>query len=462
MNKKEYAGLREVFSFSFMQGIKSKGYISSIVIFSFLLIIGLPLFSLINKDDSKELGKTGISELVITDETDFAFDYENILKDDRYEDVEVLAKAPSEFEKLKKEMEDNPKSDKVLANITYAQGVFNITFVKSSSPQFEEKDYDKMTEDFQEGFEEAKIKALDVSAKQMEFVNLPVKYQVEYSIVSDDGSIVIAPKDKEEGISLAEYGVLLGGIVVVMMIVNMAGGQIANQIVTEKSTRVVEYLMINVRPMALICGKILSCLLQVVIEIGFMILAFFVGNTISSVFVGAENSSSDSAIAIFAKSLSDLSFGKLILCLAIILVGVLFFSIVAGLAGASVSKIEELAEGMKLYQLFLVSGSYVGIALCIMEMTGKVDNRVLAAVSLFPMATPFTLPANLILGKLGVGVGIAGLVILSVVTFLLYLFTARVYEAMIFYNGKVLKIKDIIGLARNKSGAAGRKNQEAL
>lgn len=51
-----------------------------------------------------------------------------------------------------------------------------------------------------------------------------------------------------------------------MMFINMSGSQIALAIVTEKSTRVVEYLMINVRPMALIVGKIMASLTTVLIQ----------------------------------------------------------------------------------------------------------------------------------------------------------------------------------------------------
>ena len=65
---------------------------------------------------------------------------------------------------------------------------------------------------------------------------------------------------------MEEYMVLLMGIMIVTMIVSLSGGSIATSIVTEKTTRVVEYLMINVRPMALIVGKILASLVMVFVQ----------------------------------------------------------------------------------------------------------------------------------------------------------------------------------------------------
>lgn len=98
--------------------------------------------------------------------------------------------------------------------------------------------------------------------EQLDFINQPVTSRVEHT--TQEGEIT--PEEDGEGISMSEYYVLLAGIVIVLMIVNMGGGQIALSIVTEKSTKVVEYLMINVRPMALIVGKILAALTTVLIQ----------------------------------------------------------------------------------------------------------------------------------------------------------------------------------------------------
>ena len=47
-------------------------------------------------------------------------------------------------------------------------------------------------------------------------------------------------------------------------------------------------------------------------------------------------------------------------------------------------------------------------------------------------------------------IALISMVILLVVTGLLFSFTAKVYESMIFYNGKALKLKDILQIAKNR------------
>ena len=47
-------------------------------------------------------------------------------------------------------------------------------------------------------------------------------------------------------------------------------------------------------------------------------------------------------------------------------------------------------------------------------------------------------------------ISLISLAILIIVVGVLFSFTAKVYESMIFYNGKVLKLKDILQIAKNR------------
>lgn len=452
MKKSDYTGLKEVFTFSFLQDLKSAAFRYSLAIISVIIIVGIPVIGYIANKQNGDVGRTQIERLNCVNDTEFDFAFDKILSGDRYEGLEVSKSKFDEFEQLVTKMEEDPDSNSVVAKITYEEGLFYITFVKSVSSDFSDEDYDQMITDFQEGFEREKINAVGVSKEQLELVQMPVEYGVKVAQTDNDGKTIIADENqnKNKEITFSEYTILLGAIIVVMMIVNIAGGKISNQIVTEKTTKVIEYLMINVRPMALILGKILSELLIVAIEIFVMTVAFIIGSSISGSLFGKADFTDDNSIMVFLRELSELSPIKAILCLLVIIMGVLFFAILAGLAGASVSKMDELAEGMKMYQFVLLVGTYAGIGLCIAQMSTKVSSTVVSAVCMIPFSTPFVLPGNLILGKVGVATAVAGLAILTIVTVLMYVFTSRVYEAMIFYNGKVLKFKDIVGIAKRR------------
>lgn len=454
MNKHDYTGWKDVFRFSFEQGVKANAYKISLVIFALLVLLGVPFMGWLQNKGEKDLGATAVEKIFVYDETGLEIDYTGFATGERYQKL-VIEKTPDKtYEENSKALEEAEKPVDILLKVTLEEsGYFQLTFVKAVQAGFSDDDYEALTEDFGVYFDDAKREAIDVTPEQAVFISKPVSTGVEFAVVDENGNITIDAKDKTEGITQQEYGVLLAGIMVVMMIINLAGGQIANGIVTEKSTRVVEYLMINIRPMALIVGKILASLLLVVIQMAAIGVAFLGGKIISSNLfppAAVQTGEEPGALDLFLEMMGKITPASLVICLAVILLGVLFFSIIAGLAGASVSKLDELAEGMKIYQLLLIVGCYIGIGVCIVEMIGGVNPLILEVLCMIPISAPFILPANLLLGKVSLWVGLVAIALLFLITVFMFSFTAKVYESMIFYNGKVLKLKDILQIAKNR------------
>ncbi len=451
MRRNEYAGWREVFLFSLKQEMKQKSFRGFLILMCVIILAYVPVSAWLQQKGREQTRATEVSRLTVYDETGLGIDYSQALEGERYEDLRVAEEPGDGFASHVQVLEESQGSTEMLVHVTYEEaGYFNLTFVKAATADLKDKDCDQLSRDFESFFQDARIRVVDVNQEQLDFINQPVESRVERT--TQEGEIT--PEEDGEGISMTEYYVLLAGIVIVMMIVNLSGGQIALSIVTEKSTKVVEYLMINVRPMALIVGKILAALTTVVIQFAAYGVCYLLSATIGRLVFGNAQSGVDAEgqsgiMELFA----HVNVGTLLLAAAMILVGVLFFSIVAGLAGASVSRMEEMAEGLKIYQLLLVVGSYVGIFLCIMQMMGNVSDVVVNICCILPLSAPFVMPANLLLGKVGVATGLVSLAVVIVCTAALFSFTARVYESMIFYNGNVLKLKDILQIAKNRRAA---------
>ena len=69
------------------------------------------------------------------------------------------------------------------------------------------------------------------------------------------------------------------------------------------------------------------------------------------------------------------------------------------------------------------------------------------------------MPACLILNKIPLWIGLLGLAMILLLVVCLFSFTAKVYESMIFYNGSVMKVKDILQIAKNRR-AVERKEEK--
>ena len=463
MKRSDYAGWKEVFSFSLRQEMKQKSFRGLLIVMCVLILAFVPVSTWLSQRGEEQEKDTEVSLLTIYDETGLHIDYTHALEGERYAAMQVAQVYGEGFEEHVKTLEESEDSTELIVHIAYEEaGYFNLTFVKAASAALKDKDCDKLTEDFESFFQDARISAVDVSQEQLDFINQPVETRIEYTTPEGE----ITPEEEGEGISMTEYYVLLAGIVIVMMIVNMGGGQIAFSIVTEKSSRVVEYLMINVRPMALIVGKILAALTTVIIQFAAYGVCYLISSGISGLlfgsagtFLGSTQGGETQQMSGIGAMFAGVNAGTVLLAFIMILAGVFFYSIVAGLAGASVSKMEEMAEGLKLYQMLLVVGSYIGIFLCIMQMMGNVSQTVVNICCVIPLSAPFVMPANLLLGKLSMPVALISLAVVLLSTAGLFSFTAKVYESMIFYNGNVLKLKDILQIARNRKLAANSARQ---
>ncbi len=452
MKKSDYSGWKEVFRFSFIQGIKQKSYLALLIIMGVAILFGPTLFALFGgSDEEKESTPVTIEKLMVFDEVGIPIDYENAYIGTNCENVQIDVKQvmnSDDFDAYIKGYEDAKDSNEIALRIAFNEGgYFELVFIKASDTAFSEDEADEVVETFVGYFESKKLTVIDVSEEEYAFINQPIVSEVLFT--SETGEIM-PEEEKPEGISLDEYYVLLGGIMVCLMIITLSGSSIATSIVTEKSTRVIEYLMINVRPMALIVGKILACLSLTLIQFAVIGVGYVGSTVVQGMVLGAENTKSFSEIFSFVSVLEGINIANIILAAAIIFVGILFYAILAGLAGASVSKMDELAEGMKMYQMAQMVGSYIGIGICLMEIMGDVSPIIINTCSLIPIATPFIIPATLLMGRITTLVAVIGLVILIAVTVLLYMFTANVYESMIFYNGKVLKLKDILQISKTR------------
>ena len=151
-------------------------------------------------------------------------------------------------------------------------------------------------------------------------------------------------------------------------------------------------------------------------------------------------------------SMTPLSF---VLIFVIFILGFLFYALIAALVGASVSRMEDLAQAMQPYSLLGVLGFYLAYFPAMFTMgsleTGAASDNVMQTFSYyFPVSSPFSLPAALMVGKLSMPEVIVAVLILAVFVALVAVIVARVYEMIILHNGSRLKFMDIIKMAGRK------------
>ena len=279
--------------------------------------------------------------------------------------------------------------------------------------------------------------------------------------------------------SIINYIVPLILPIVLFILIFAYGSTVAQSIATEKTSRVMELLLVSVRPLAIVIGKVLAMgivsfgqviLVSIVCGISFAVSAPFgfigkmtsilansdiintAGESAAQAGVSLDEIEAAKAIGELLKNFTPLN---IILIFAIFIFGFLFYSLIAALVGASISRMEDLAMAMQPYSLMGVLGMYLADFPVIFNAenlsTGVVETNPVQVFSYyFPLSSPFALPGAIILGNLGTAQALIATVILAAFVVLIAIVVSKVYEAIILHSGNRIKFGDILKMAMRK------------
>jgi ABC-2 type transport system permease protein len=204
------------------------------------------------------------------------------------------------------------------------------------------------------------------------------------------------------------------------------GQAVAQGVVEEKASRVVELLLSTLRPWQLLVGKVLGLgavgLLQILIIAG----------------TGLAVSTSLGVLNISGIALSTLAVG-----LGWYLVGILLYATVYAAVGSLVSRQEEVNGVMAPLTMTIVVAFVVSINL----LLANPDSPLVSVLSLLPPFAPILMPARIAIGnaplwQVGISVALAVLAIVGL-TWL----AGRIYSAAVLRTGARVRLRDALRTA---------------
>nr|MCR4761196.1 ABC transporter permease [Oscillospiraceae bacterium] len=241
----------------------------------------------------------------------------------------------------------------------------------------------------------------------------------------------------------------------------------ANSVMLEKTSKLMETILTAVHPVALMTGKLLATACAAIIQITVWMIAA-AGGLIGTLVVVvtmlpnladiAQNVSmpgGDTAekAAQLAESLNGnlphISVAGIFVTLIVMALGFLLYLAVATVSGAMASKQEDLNKTIGIFSIVLVVSVLVCLRPEISEVSGSFS---LISNDKWLRFVPFTallvLPADLIFGKLTVPETILALFSLAASVMLLIWLAAAVYKLLVLYRGNPPKIRQLIGMLR--------------
>lgn len=201
------------------------------------------------------------------------------------------------------------------------------------------------------------------------------------------------------------------------------GSMVAQGVVEEKSTRVVETLLATVRPARLLAGKILGLglvgLIQLAIIGGFgLVLAMLTGSL----------------------TITGVAAGTLFWGLVWYLLGFFLYAAVFAAAGSLVSRQEDIQPVLIPITLVLVLAFVIGFSVLAQDASSAAST----VLSLIPPFTPILMPGKIALGAAAGWQILLGIGLTLLATALLTLLGARIYKTAVLHMGARLRLRDAL------------------
>lgn len=232
--------------------------------------------------------------------------------------------------------------------------------------------------------------------------------------VAADGSPV------EGSNPMVTYFLALGFGIVWMMAAITFGMSIANSVVEEKQTRIVEILLASVTSKALLTGKILGNSAAALVQILLMAGVAFLGMAINGTALPVQNLAAP--IGWF---------------IVLFLVGFVMIAALYAAAASLVSRTEDLANVQQPI-MWLVMLPYMAIIMFSSNPTA------LTVMSYIPFSAPVAVPMRVFQGQGAVWEPVVSLVLLVAFTVLIIVLAAKIYDNALLRTGKPVKWKDAL------------------
>lgn len=403
---RDLSGTGQVYRFTLSQLLKSRANRVTLIIMVLLAAVSMPLTALLGGETPETSDTAGLASVRVDNRTDLVLDFSG---DAYWADTDFSA--------------DAGEPDAVVT-ITGDETGYQVAVNGSESAHAGE--LSQLAETARQAVRDACLRAAGLSPRQLE------------ALTASTGE----EDSHEEG-----FWVQYGYSILAMILCLMSASYVIRAVVEEKDSRLVELLLVSVKPMALLAGKILAVMAFTFGWLLAMLAGFGVscGLTAGLMGSGVLQKQLSGLLAAVPRVQEDLwqAAGVLLVLLVSLGLGYLTMSLIGGVAGACCSGMEDAGEATGPVMLLTMAGY---LASCVV---GAVPSGPVAVFStLCPIVSIFCAPVQFAGGNVSFWLVLASWAIQAAVIWGLLTLASRVYAGLIVHRGSRVKLRELMSMAK--------------
>lgn len=453
--KNELKGLGKIFAFTFERQVKSTGYLVGTIVFAllcFLLPAGIMAAVEYFGGDSDSAVETAavspVQTVYVADETDGAADW-NLLTQAGSETFggisyvtcgsleEADAQAGQEEHSLILLLEEAKKTaqENALSQVSNgSQNGYQMHLLLPDNTLLSEGDAGDLESFLQANFQIILLQKSGIDPAAA--AELLVSAATEITTVGEE-----ALSETEAALeSMREVlGMLLPylNIMILYFLVLFYGQGVANNVIMEKTSKLMDTFLVAVKPTAMVFGKVLAVtaasMLQFVIVAASLIGGFAAGSAL----VRMINPDSDMLLLLFFDSLSEfqgvMTVPGILLAVVMMVSGFFLYCSLSAIGGSAAGKPEDLSSTNVVFTTVLIVSF---LAALYAGGIGSMDSGAFAKwLDFVPFTSILVTPSRIMLGEVSLGMGFVSLLLVLIVSVLCLLLAGKVYRMMALYKG---------------------------
>lgn len=403
---RDLSGTGQVYRFTLSQLLKSRANRVTLIIMVLLAAVSMPLTALLGGETPETSDTAGLASVRVDNRTDLALDFSG---DAYWADTDFSA--------------DAGEPDAVVT-ITGDETGYQVAV--NGSETADAGELSQLAETARQAVRDACLRAAGLSSRQLE------------ALTASTGE-----EDSHEDGFWVQYGYSI----LAMILCLMSASYVIRAVVEEKDSRLVELLLVSVKPMALLAGKILAVM---AFTFGWLLamlagLGVSCGLTAGLMGPGVLQKQLSGLLAAVPRVQEDLwqVAGVLLVLLVSLGLGYLTMSLIGGVAGACCSGMEEAGEATGPVMLLTMTGY---LASCVV---GAVPSGPVAVFStLCPVVSIFCAPVQFAGGNVSFWLVLASWAIQAAVIWGLLTLASRVYAGLIVHRGSRVKLRELMSMAK--------------
>ena len=447
MRKRGLQGALPVFRFSLRQQTGTVGWRLMTLLPALLLLLAIPtVMLLVARSGEKVLLETPVRTVYVTDETGLPADY-GLFREEGEEAFRAIEYRPAEDTDAALALAAGDDHSLVLRVLLGEEG-YALQIIRPENTALSGGDARDYGEYIAGAFPALARQKSGLTEEQLRELRRPIPVRASTAAAYRDGS---AREGYEMVREILEMVLPYVCVMVLYFMVLIYGQGVAGSVLLEKSSKLMDTMLLSLRPEAMILGKTLAIWLAGLLQMAAWVAGCVLGCVLGRSLVLSLVPGSTMGILVFFDLLGEASglftLGNVLLAVAMVLAGFLLYCGIASIGGALASKPEDLGTTNSIFTLLLLASFFLsmfggggGPSMSMVSSAGWMDYVPFTAV----MCTP----GRALLGKVSPLTGLVSLALTLVLALLAVVAGGRLYRLMIFHRGNPPRPKDIPKLLR--------------